>query len=296
MASPQLHYTTFIWSLSQILFISYHPNLRTMSKITFVTLFFFAFASVNAQLSCDEAYSAAGYAYQHTKKALEANNDSHLKYYAERAIESLTTVNTNALNCGCKEAEQASFDAIEYLKKTLETEGFEPSRYFVKKAKPLSQHTIDALDVCMSSEASSYSELVTGSETLEEEEEMLRIKQQRLIEEQRKLEAKLAEKKRLHEELKRQKQQELTQQLAVKDRIEPAMLALENAYSNLVSALGCEEGYEYLQGYKRELQELEKESLNATEQHYVLESTELLRKLVAQLERCKGESTAEGEK
>ena len=226
-----------------------------------------------------------------------ANNEAHLKYYAERAIESLTTINDNAIACGCNEAEQMSYDAIEYLKKTLEAEEFEPGRYFVKKAKPLAQSIIDELDLCLNHNTASYSELVSTSENLEEQEELLRIKQQRLIEEQRKLEAQLAEKKRLQEDLQRQKQQELTRQLAVKNRVEPALLTLENAFSNLTSALGCEEAYEYAQSYKRELQALERESLSSTEQHYHTESIGLLRNLVAQLERCKSDtSSAEGGK
>ncbi len=259
----------------------------------FTTVLSLFFLTANAQSSCDEAYSAAGYAYQHTKKALEANNDAHLKYYAERAIEALTTVNSNAISCGCTEAEQESFDAIDLLKKTLVEEEFEPGRYFVKRVKPMAQSLIDMLDGCLQNEKTTTSDLVSNTESLEEQEELLRIKQQRLIEEQRQLEAQLAEKKRLQEELQRQKQQELTAQLAVKNRVEPALLTLENSFSNLVNALGCEEAYEYVDTYKRALQQLERESISVTETHYLTESIELTRKLVAQLERCQGETTAD---
>ena len=105
----------------------------------------------------------------------------------------------------------------------------------------------------------------------------------------------MAEKKRMQEELQRQKQQELTQQLAVKNRVEPALLTLENSFSNLISALGCEEAYTYVRTYKKELEALEKESLSGTEQHYLDESIVLVRKLVAQLERCNSVETTQEE-
>lgn len=263
-----------------------------MKKKLLLSALFLAATLSFAQQSCDEAYSAAGYAYQHTKKALQANNDAHLKYYAERALEPLTTVNTNATNCGCKQAEELSRNAIDFLNKSLVEEEFDKIRYFVKRAKPLTQSIIDELDLCLSNQSGTYSELTTGTESLEEEEERLRMRQQRLLEEQRKLEAQLAEKKRLQQELQRQKQQELTQQLAVKNRVEPALLTLENAFSNLVSSLGCEEAYSYVRSYKRELEQLERESLNHTEQHYLDESIVLTRKLVAQLERCNSNETS----
>ncbi|WP_194768509.1 hypothetical protein [Tamlana sp. I1] len=115
-----------------------------------IYLLFFLMTSlvVSAQSECDNANSYLVNAYSHVKDSYESNNVSHLKYYANRSVESLKLAK-EALNlCNCKKAKELTNKTLELLVKVDNAETFEDGRFFVKRGRDLSKESVIEIDKC----------------------------------------------------------------------------------------------------------------------------------------------------
>ncbi|NCO63082.1 MAG: hypothetical protein GW839_06695 [Flavobacteriales bacterium] len=128
---------------------TYKPNLITMKKFY---LFFFICAiypKFQAQnTACAAADSFLIYAYSNVKDAYESNNVQHLKYYAEKSLKSFEEAKPHLKTCGCDAAFELAFNAKELIKKVEATSTFEDARFFVKRAKEITQNCITELNKC----------------------------------------------------------------------------------------------------------------------------------------------------
>ncbi len=121
-----------------------------MKNYYFLLCAFIVSLAVNSQDSsnCEDANYYLTSAYSHVKSSYDSNNVSHLKYYANRSLESYKLANDLLPSCDCKEAEKIKQKATEALAKVELAETFEDGRFFVKRAREAAQQIITALDQC----------------------------------------------------------------------------------------------------------------------------------------------------
>ncbi|SFZ93942.1 hypothetical protein SAMN05428642_103442 [Flaviramulus basaltis] len=165
-------------------------------------LFFALLASliINAQSNCDDANSYIVNAYSHVKDAYEANNISHLKYFANRSLESYKLSKKSLKDCGCKTALELADKSIELLAKVEGVETYEDGRFYVKRARDVSKECIIEIDKC-AVETDNID--VTENTTLNDlQNEQLKLKQQQDALKQKEEEIKM--------QMAQQKEKELT--------------------------------------------------------------------------------------
>lgn len=118
----------------------------------FYTLFFILSSlATYAQTPCDEANAYLVSAYSHVKSSYEANNISHLKYFAHRGLESVKLAKKTLSDCNCSKALEQANKALDVLAKVDEQPTYEDGRYFVKRAKEFSQQSVIEIDKCATS-------------------------------------------------------------------------------------------------------------------------------------------------
>jgi hypothetical protein len=114
--------------------------------------FFLFFISISyafyGQTACDEANSELVYAYSHAKSSYNSNNISHLKYYANRSLESFERTKKKLKECGCETAYDLAFESTQLLSKVESAETYEDGRFFVKRARDIAQECVTELDKC----------------------------------------------------------------------------------------------------------------------------------------------------
>ncbi len=118
-----------------------------MKNYYFFLVLIVSFSS-NGQTPCDDANSYLISAYSHVKDAYDSNNISHLKYYANRSIESFKLSKKTLKACGCEAALDLTDKGIEILKKVEDVETFEDGRFFVKRARDSSKQSVIEIDKC----------------------------------------------------------------------------------------------------------------------------------------------------
>lgn len=116
-------------------------NIKYLLSLAFVLSSFFVSAE------CDNTYSSASYALNHTKKSMSAKNFDHQKYYAYKALEALEKAKELIDNCGCNKAIDPILNGIENLEKAADPKDFDMGRYYTKKAFGDIQDLIGELDV-----------------------------------------------------------------------------------------------------------------------------------------------------
>ncbi|WP_299162035.1 hypothetical protein [uncultured Eudoraea sp.] len=116
-------------------------------KPEFLLSFVFMTATLFASAKCDNTYSSASYALNHTKKSISSKNFDHQKYYAYKALEALEKVKNQIEVCGCDKAMDPILDGIENLEKASDPKDFEMGRYYTKKAFSDIQTLISQLDI-----------------------------------------------------------------------------------------------------------------------------------------------------
>ncbi|MFC4720844.1 hypothetical protein ACFO5O_00815 [Geojedonia litorea] len=160
---------------------------------------FFSFS----QSGCSDAQAHIVYAFNNAKTSLEANNFTHLKYYADKSLEAFKRVQNVLSKCDCENVEDYTYESIEKLSKVPGTEKMHDAQYFVAKAKDYAQKIITQLDYCTSLDVTT----ATDYQISDLEKEQLRLKQQQdnLRRQQEALQAQLAKQK--EEELVVEKQQ-----------------------------------------------------------------------------------------
>lgn len=116
-------------------------------KPIFLLSFVFMTATLFASTKCDNTYSSASYALNHTKKSLSSKNFDHQKYFAYKALEALEKVKNQIAVCGCDKAMDPILDGIENLEKASDPKDFKMGRYYTKKAFGDIQNLISQLDM-----------------------------------------------------------------------------------------------------------------------------------------------------
>jgi hypothetical protein len=129
---------------------------------------------INAQSNCDEANSYIVSAYSHVKDAYDSNNISHLKYYANRSLESFKLSKKNLKACGCETALNLTNKSIDLLAKVESVKTNEDGRFYVKRARDISKECIIEIDKC----SAQSTDFVENTELSELQNQQLKLKQQ----------------------------------------------------------------------------------------------------------------------
>ncbi|MEM7186833.1 MAG: hypothetical protein AAF466_09255 [Bacteroidota bacterium] len=256
-----------------------------MKKITtLVSILFFSVCAVHA-VECEVAYQDATYGYQHAETAMEANNVTQLKQYADRSMIAIKKVLLSTEKCGCQAASDASYDALENLEKALEKEKFEAVRLFVNRAKANAKDVIIALDNCSANDPD-FSLKESEGNLLAQEKELLE-RQQQLLEQQRQLEARIKEQQRLQTEVKLQKEAMFAQQKELRASSEVTLKELEALINEFTKSMGCKDEEPLTEEtYQRTLEDLQEETLTATKVFYADKAKEMANNLLNRLSSC----------
>jgi hypothetical protein len=252
--------------------------------ITLVSLLFYCIGSLHA-VECEVAYQDATYGYQHAETAMEANNVTQLKQYANRSMIAIKKVLVSTEKCGCYAANEASYDALENLTKALDKEKFEAVRLFVQRAKANAKDIIIALDNCSVHDLSFALKESEGN--LIAQEKQLLEQKQRLLEQQRELEARLNEQKKLQQEVQLQKEQMFAQQQDLRSNSEVTLKELEHLINEFTKSMGCKDEAPLTETpYERTLEDLEAETLTATKIFYAEKAKEMANTMLNRLSSC----------
>ncbi|QNJ97181.1 hypothetical protein [Constantimarinum furrinae] len=257
-----------------------------MRKTITLFLFLISFYTVAATINCGTAYQDGTYGLQHAEKALEANNIKHLKEYALRSMEAQQRVFESTEQCGCSEANNSSYNAIEKLKKALAAEKFDMVRYYVKNALADTRSVLLALDLCTASV--SYYAVGTSIDELSLQEQELLEQQQQLIEKQKKIEEQLKLQQELQMKIRAQKEEKFAAQKKLQIEAETNLTKLEESIRSIVIQMQCDPGYEFTtNNYHRTDKELEGESLHATYSFYSDQAQQMANQLITILSNCR---------
>ncbi|GGZ76914.1 hypothetical protein [Algibacter mikhailovii] len=161
------------------------------------------------QTKCDDANSYLVSAYSHVKNAYESNNISHLKYYANRSLESFKLSRVNLKDCNCDEVLELNQKGIDILAKVEATTTFEDGRFFVNRARKIGKETVIALDKCSFSTASEIVKNLSDPDhetlsVLKQEQMKLNEQQEALKRQEQEIKMKLARQKEKELLLKKQ--------------------------------------------------------------------------------------------
>lgn len=250
------------------------------------TLLILAWFTTNASATdrCNLAYQSATNLYQQTKKSLEAYNITNLKLSAKRAVSILQDLKDESQKCGCKDANNTSYDALDNLSKALEKAEFEDSRFYVSRSHRNAKDIIGFLEVC---QQNGDTFTVDQEEDLITQRKQLLEQQKRLEEAQRELEQEMKRQKLLQKEILEKKQQELEAQSVLKSEAEKALDEMEAAIRLIILNVDCENARPLvLDSYERTLEQLEGETLEATKSYYAFKAKELAHNLINSLDAC----------
>ena len=201
-------------------------------KNYYLLCFFMATVAMKAQTNCDDANSYLVNAYSHVKDAYDSNNISHLKYYANRSVESFKLSKETLISCGCKTALDLANKGIDLLAKVEHVETFEDGRFYVKRARDISKESVIEIDKCAleiynDSDSTAENEALSD---LENEQLLLKKQQEALKLKEKQIKSKLAEQK--EKELKLRKEQLILS-------YNSAMLSNIKTYNDVLKICDC---------------------------------------------------------
>lgn len=235
---------------------------------------------------CGSAYQDASYAIEHSEKALQSHNIEHLRQYTQRAKEAMNNVFSQTSQCGCQEANNSSYDALDLLDKALSKEKFEVARFYVKNALTSTRSILVSLDLCNEPDPS-YDLVVDENNLLTQEEELLQ-QQEELLKKQKALEAQLKAQRELQNKLRVEKEKKMEAQISLKTKAEANLLELQTAINRIIRMSDCGEAEPLSEdSYTRSMEQLEVESLNATKVFYKQKAQEMADRLITILAACR---------
>lgn len=252
-----------------------------MKKFFLFPLIFCFYSICFSQTDCSYSQSHIVYAFNNAKNALESNNITHLKFYANKSLEAFERVQSTLGTCKCAEVENHTFESIEKLSKVPPIEKMAEAQYFVGKAKDLAQKIITALDYCTLQDNSSTS-AITNYETSDLEKEQLKLKQ--------KQEALLKQQETLNKQLAKQKEEELwieKQQLISKTNT--AISKNIQAYNDILNACKCHTVFPDNTSKQNE-KELMTKSVDEIRTYYIKSIKDLTSNYMTMLSTCDNES------
>ncbi|MCF7561801.1 hypothetical protein L3X39_14235 [Sabulilitoribacter multivorans] len=241
-------------------------------------LLFFLFPSliINAQSNCDEANSYILSAYSHVKDAYEANNISHLKYYANRSLESFKLSKKTLADCNCETATNLTNKSMDLLAKVEDVETYEDGRFFVKRARDISKECIIEIDKCSVNSNKKSTTISENTELLDLQSEQLKLKKQQEA-------LKLKE-----EEIKTKLAQQNEETLMLKKK--QLVLSYKSAISSNIKTYNdvlkiCDCNHEQIKEVDN-LEDINSESLASIRTYYTNNLKTLASNYLAQLNSC----------
>ena len=246
-----------------------------MEKNYFFLFFILTTQLFFAQNACDDANSDLIYAYSHVKSSYNANNISHLKYYANRSLESFERSKKKLEECGCQTAYDLAFESAQLLSKVETAETFEDGRFFVKRARDIAQQSVTELDKCTvpakDMQANNGADQLSS---LQIEQEKLKQQQEELKRKAQEIELKLAEQNDM--ELKLKKEQMINSYKSViSSNIE--------SYNNALKICNC--GHEPLT-VEDKTSDVSQKSVEEIKTYYLNSLKGLTSNYLAQLNSC----------
>lgn len=203
-----------------------------MKKIYPFLLIFIIYLELPAQNSpCANADSNLIYAYSNVKDAYESNNVQHLKYYIDKSLKSFEEAKVNLKKCGCDTAFELAFNAKELMAKVEATSTFEDGRFFVKRAKEITQNCITEINKCTLPIHNKEEKVTSVQDKVGDELKSLQLEKDKL--EQQRLALKLKEEE-IIKKLDAQKSKELHLQKEALIKDHKAFLNLNIAACNKV--------------------------------------------------------------
>lgn len=246
-------------------------------KHYYFLLFLMTSVFVNGQnTNCDEANSYLVNAYSHVKDAYDSNNISHLKYYANRSLESFKLSKKNLKDCNCETALNLTNKSIDLLVKVEDVETFEDGRFFVKRARDLSKESVIEIDKCAYNNDSVEINTSEDTELSELQKEQLALKQQQ--------EALKLKEKEIKNRLAKQEEKALQlekEQLIIAYKTTIAS-HIKN-YNNALKICGC--NYEIVKEVNS-TKEIDKKSIETIKSHYTNTLKILTSNYLSQLNLC----------
>ncbi|MEN3324863.1 hypothetical protein VP395_14080 [Mariniflexile soesokkakense] len=188
-----------------------------MKKIYLFFLLFIVYSEFQGQNSaCADADSNLIYAYSNVKDAYESNNIQHLKYYSDKSLKSFRDAKINLKKCGCNTAFELAYNAMELIEKVEKTTTYEDGRYFVKKAKEITQNSITELNKYTIPKNTESEKVVTTTEKAGNDLEALQQEKDKL--EQQRLALKIKEEEILKKlDAQKSKELQLQKEILIKD-------------------------------------------------------------------------------
>lgn len=226
-----------------------------------------------AQSACDDANSDLIYAYSHVKTSYNANNISHLKYYANRSLESFERSKPKLKECGCETAYDLAFESAQLLSKVDAAETFEDGRFFVKRARDIAQESVTELDKCTVPTTDAPANNTSQLSSLQMEQEKLKQQQEELKRRAEEISAKLAQQNEM--ELKLKKEQMINSyKSAITSNIE--------SYNNALNVCNCSSSPIKLE----DKTDVSQKSLEEIKAYYLNSLKGLTSNYLAQLNSC----------
>lgn len=188
-----------------------------MKKNYLFFLIFIVYSEFQAQNSpCIDADSNLIYAYSNVKDSYESNNVQHLKYYADKSLKSFESAKINLKKCGCDTASELAFNAKELMTKVEGAATFEDGRFFVKRAKEITQNAITELNKCTIPVKDKTENLASAKDTGNDDLKALQQEKEKL--EQQRLALKLKEEEILKKlDSQKSKELQLQKEALIKD-------------------------------------------------------------------------------
>ncbi|MDO5977574.1 hypothetical protein [Flavivirga spongiicola] len=230
-------------------------------------LLFFLITSlvVNGQSNYDDANSYLVNAYSHVKDSYDSNNINHLKYYANRSLESFKLAKEPLTECDCEVVKELTDKCIDLLAKVDAAETFENGRFYVKRARDYSKNSVIEIDKCSASnpsnnvaEVSEYQDQDDGLSELQNEQLKLKQQQEALKLKEQQIKMKLAEQK-VKELMIKKKKIILSYENAISSNV--------NTYNETLNACGCI-NYKPFRDNKS-LEDMTEKSIGDVKTHYI---------------------------
>ncbi len=277
---------------------------------------------VQAQVSCDDAFSPASYSIAHTENAYESTNMEHVQEWSEKALETFSEVESITIDCECNEAADYAYKGYSAAEKCLDQSSWEEARFYSKRAMESAKQMMNALSLCSNMSVddimnfkgesraaarsnqydndyeasnrsssndnySTYGERQIQNNEIEQQKQDLLNKQKTLLEEQRRIQQQLAKQKLLEEKLRRERETELLRQKKVKINAETAINNIKKNYEKLLHSIGCDVNLNELRvNFYREIEDINSENLSDTKTFYVDRVNEIAEKFALKFADC----------
>ncbi|SDB19196.1 hypothetical protein SAMN03097699_0017 [Flavobacteriaceae bacterium MAR_2010_188] len=245
-----------------------------MRKIYFLLIFSISINVSFAQQDCLAAQSYIIYAFNSAKLGLEANNITHLKYYAGKSLDAFKKVDASLSKCSCTNVADLTYMSIEKLENVEAADKIQDAQYFVGKAKVFAQEIIRELDACTVYTTQDGEDLDVSA--LEKQQLKLKEEQKLINQKQQELKLKLA-KQEIQEQQLAKEQLILTTEAALTQNIQ--------AYENLLDACNCKKSGS-LRSTPENKEVLISKSIGEIRKHYLESMKSITNDYIATLDDC----------